>query len=130
MNKIKKISKYTVNTLNIINALLLGINSVEGIIEQVQGLEKELQEIDITYATEKQRVASIDENIDAIREVFIEFVQKAGEDGVAVLNVDCAETRKLIDSVPCIIKKDLNQQDALKIKQKLELLGAKVLIRK
>ena len=31
MNKIKKISKYTVNTLNIINALLLGINSVEGI---------------------------------------------------------------------------------------------------
>ena len=31
MNKIKKISKYAVNTLNIINALLLGINSVEGI---------------------------------------------------------------------------------------------------
>ena len=31
MNKIKKISKYTVNALNIINALLLGINSVEGI---------------------------------------------------------------------------------------------------
>lgn len=40
------------------------------------------------------------ENIDAIREVFIEFVQKAGEDGVAVLNVDCAETRKLIDLAP------------------------------
>lgn len=31
MNKIKKISKYIVNALNIINALLLGINSVEGI---------------------------------------------------------------------------------------------------
>lgn len=31
MNKVKKISKYIVNTLNIINALLLGINSVEGI---------------------------------------------------------------------------------------------------
>lgn len=31
MKRIKKISKYTVNTLNIINALLLGINSVEGI---------------------------------------------------------------------------------------------------
>jgi len=43
------------------------INSSEGIIEQVQALEKELQEIDITYATEKQRVASIDENIDAIQ---------------------------------------------------------------
>lgn len=31
MEKIKTISKYVVNTLNIINALLLGINSVEGI---------------------------------------------------------------------------------------------------
>ena len=31
MKRIKKISKYAVNTLNIINALLLGINSVEGI---------------------------------------------------------------------------------------------------
>lgn len=31
MDKVKKISKYIVNTLNIINALLLGINSVEGI---------------------------------------------------------------------------------------------------
>ena len=40
------------------------------------------------------------ENIDAIREVFVEFVQKAGEDGVAVLNIDCAETKKLIDLAP------------------------------
>ncbi len=47
-----------------------------------------------------------------------------------ITGLGLAETRKLIDSVPCIIKKDLNQQDALKIKQKLELLGAKVLIRK
>ena len=31
MKKIKKIAKYTVNTLNIIHALLLGINAVEGI---------------------------------------------------------------------------------------------------
>lgn len=31
MKKVKTISKYVVNTLNIINALLLGINSVEGI---------------------------------------------------------------------------------------------------
>lgn len=31
MNKIKKISKYVLNGLNILNALLLGINSVEGI---------------------------------------------------------------------------------------------------
>ena len=31
MKKIKKISKYTLNVLTIINALLLGINAVEGI---------------------------------------------------------------------------------------------------
>lgn len=31
MEKIKKISKYTLNILTIINALILGINAVEGI---------------------------------------------------------------------------------------------------
>ena len=31
MKKVKKISKYILNALNIINALILGINSVEGI---------------------------------------------------------------------------------------------------
>ena len=43
------------------------LNSSESIIEEVQSLEKELQEIDITYATEKQRVVSIEENIDTIQ---------------------------------------------------------------
>ena len=43
------------------------INSSEVIIEQVQGLEKQLQETDITYATGKQRVSSIDENIQTIQ---------------------------------------------------------------
>ena len=43
------------------------INSSEVIIEQVQGLEKQLQETDITYATRKQRVSSIDENIQTIQ---------------------------------------------------------------
>ena len=31
MKKVKKISKYTLNTLTILNALILGINAVEGI---------------------------------------------------------------------------------------------------
>ena len=43
------------------------ISSSEDIIEEVQNLEKELQEIDITYATEKQRILSIDENIEQIQ---------------------------------------------------------------
>lgn len=38
-------------------------DSIQETIENAIGLEKELQEIDITYATEKQKVVSIDENI-------------------------------------------------------------------
>ena len=41
-------------------------NSVENIIESASSLEKELQEIDITYATEKQKVILIEENITKI----------------------------------------------------------------
>ena len=37
--------------------------STENTIELVMGLEKELQEIDILYATEKQKIISIDDNI-------------------------------------------------------------------
>ena len=37
--------------------------AIEGILELSANLEKELQEIDIVYATEKQKVISIDENI-------------------------------------------------------------------
>lgn len=37
--------------------------SIEDILEEANSLEKELQEIDITYATEKQKIISIDENI-------------------------------------------------------------------
>ena len=38
-------------------------DGVENILEEVSSLEKELQEIDIRYATEKQKVIAIDENI-------------------------------------------------------------------
>ena len=40
--------------------------SIEDTLEEATSLEKELQEIDITYATEKQKVVSIDENISRI----------------------------------------------------------------
>ena len=43
------------------------ITSSEETIEAVDALGKELQEIDITYATEKQRVISIDEEIEKIQ---------------------------------------------------------------
>ena len=40
--------------------------SIEDIIENATSLEKELQEIDITYATEKQKLISVEENISKI----------------------------------------------------------------
>ena len=42
------------------------ISSNEDIIEEAQALEEAMQEIEITYATEKQRVISIDENIERL----------------------------------------------------------------
>ncbi len=41
-------------------------SSIEDTLEEAMSLEKELQEIDITYATEKQKVVAIDENIEKI----------------------------------------------------------------
>ncbi len=41
--------------------------SIEGILELSTNLERQLQEIDITYATEKQKVISIDENIEKLQ---------------------------------------------------------------
>lgn len=41
-------------------------NSIEDTLEEATLLEKELQEIDITYATEKQKLISIEENIEKI----------------------------------------------------------------
>ena len=41
-------------------------NSIEDTIEMATSLERELQEIDITYATEKQKVVAIDENIEKL----------------------------------------------------------------
>lgn len=41
--------------------------SIEGILELSANLEKELKEIDITYATEKQKMISIDENIQKLQ---------------------------------------------------------------
>ncbi len=43
-------------------------NSNEDILEQAVSLEKQIQEIDITYATDKQRIISMEENISRIDE--------------------------------------------------------------
>ena len=43
-------------------------NSSEDILEETENLSKQLQEIEITYATEKQKLQSIDENIQNFQE--------------------------------------------------------------
>ena len=43
-------------------------DSIEDILEGVNSLERELKEIDITYATEKQKLVSIEENISRIEQ--------------------------------------------------------------
>lgn len=40
------------------------------------------------------------QNLDAIREAFRIFVRKTGEQGVAILNCDCEETRQLANDAP------------------------------
>ena len=51
--KIKKISKYTLNVLTIVNALILGINSVEGIqipyVTQITGVIAVIMGVISTY---------------------------------------------------------------------------------
>ena len=43
-------------------------DSIEDIFEEASSWEKELQEIDITYATEKQKLVSVEENISKIEQ--------------------------------------------------------------
>ncbi|MCI8273296.1 MAG: chromosome segregation protein SMC [Clostridia bacterium] len=52
------------------------IKSSESIIEEIQNMEKQLQEIDITYATEKQKVVSIDEAIRTIQKRIEKFKEE------------------------------------------------------
>ena len=81
------------------------MNSSEDIIEEVQALEKQLQEINITYATEKQRVVSIDENIEQIQKGIEKLKQE---------NIKTEETKKeIIKAKQCNEKQieDMNKQN-------------------
>ena len=89
------------------------VSSSEDIIEEVQSLEKQLQEIDITYATEKQRVVSIEENIEQIQKrieklkdenskaeeskKLIEASKQENEKQIENINTQNSEDQKIID---------------------------------
>ena len=68
--EIEKLEKKITNLKNKIEAKIKEKEqyeeSIEDIVENATSLEKELQEIDITYATEKQKLISVEENISKI----------------------------------------------------------------
>lgn len=67
---IKKISKYTLNVLTIINALLLGINAVEGITipfcTQISGVITVIMGVISTYLLGQKALKSSEEDYETI----------------------------------------------------------------
>lgn len=63
MEKVKKISKYTLNILTIISALLLGINAVEGItipyVTQITGVIAAVNGVISTYLLGNKAVTKV-----------------------------------------------------------------------
>ena len=76
-------------------------SSSEDVIEDVQSLEKQLQEIDITYATEKQRVVSIDENIEQIQKRIdkLKDEKERAEENKNTIKISKEENEKLIENI-------------------------------
>ena len=76
-------------------------SSSEDVIEEVQSLEKQLQEIDITYATEKQRVISIDENIEQIQKRIekLKDEKERAEENKNTIKISKEENEKLIENI-------------------------------
>ena len=76
-------------------------SSSEDVIEDVQSLEKQLQEIDITYATEKQRVVLIDENIEQIQKRIekLKDEKERAEENKNTIKISKEENEKLIENI-------------------------------
>ena len=77
--------------------------SIEGILELSSNLEKEMQEIDITYATEKQKVVSIDENIEKLEKRLARLkeeqqsLEKQKEEAVSLKGNIQVEINKIVE---------------------------------
>ena len=77
--------------------------SIEGILELSANLEKEMQEIDITYATEKQKVISIDENIEKLEKRLARLkeeqqsLEKQKEEAVSLKGNIQVEINKIVE---------------------------------
>ena len=80
-------------------------NSIEDTFEEAILLEKELQEIDITYATEKQKLISVEENIEKIEKRILklkeeqETIKADKEKSIEIKNETKQEIEKLTDEI-------------------------------
>ena len=80
-------------------------NSIEDTFEEAILLEKELQEIDITYATEKQKLISVEENIEKIEKRILklkeeqETIKAEKEKAIEIKNETKQEIEKLTDEI-------------------------------
>ena len=94
----------------------------EDIMEEATSIEKELQEIEITYATEKQRVTSIDENVEKLEARLsklkqdLENTNKQKEETTENVEKDEKEIQQISDKNEELIKviqefADLNKDD-------------------
>ena len=77
------------------------LESSENIIEQIESQEKQLQEIDITYATEKQRVLSIEENIEKIQKRIdnLKNEQSKAEENQKEIKINKEKNEKEIEEI-------------------------------
>ena len=105
------------------------VNSQEDLLEEVSSLEKALQEIDITYATEKQKVVAINENIERIEKRLsklkeetvnidnqkneIEEKKKADEEQISTINEENEKLTNIINEFAELNKDDQKYIDDL-----------------
>ena len=99
--------------------------------EEIELLEKQLQETEIVYATEKQRIVSIDENIEKIQKRIehlkneektvitnkqnIEKDKKENEEKIEKINVENIERQKTIDEFSSSNKENQEYIDNLNL---------------
>ena len=105
------------------------VNSQEDLLEEVSSLEKALQEIDITYATEKQKVVAINENIERIEKrlsklkeetanidkqmLEIEETKKTNEEQISTINEENEKLTNIINEFAELNKDDQKYIDDL-----------------
>ena len=105
------------------------VNSQEDLLEEVSSLEKALQEIDITYATEKQKVVAINENIERIekrlsklkeetvnidnQKIEIEEKKKTDEEQISTINEENEKLTNIINEFAELNKDDQKYIDDL-----------------